>query len=109
MAMYTPQPPSPPKFWDSQQPTHSPSRDFAPPLDQRQSQFMATTSSRELPNVPGTQFEHDQDFYDDHSPEREDDNDDFFNGASNQNGGLHPNGPYNPAADYRNGSVATQS
>lgn len=110
MAMYAPQPPSPPKPWDVQQPSHSPSREFAPAPEQRQSQFMPTTSSRELPSIPVTQFEQDQDFYDDHSPEQEDDNDDFFNGASsNQNGGLHPNGPYNPAADYRTGSVASKS
>lgn len=62
---------------------------------------------KDLPNVSANRFEPEQEYYEDHSPEQEDDNDDFFNG---QNGGLHPNAPYNPAiGDYRNGSVATQS
>lgn len=70
----------------------------------------ASRSSRDLPSLPVNQFEPEQDAYGDQPIEhQEDDNDDFFNGASNMNGGLNA---YNPAVgDYRNaaGSVATQS
>ncbi|KAF8203879.1 Sel1 domain-containing protein [Pholiota molesta] len=109
-AMYSPQPQGTPpqQPWINQGPRSSASREFAPPPPDSSRQSLSNSRSmKDLPNVSANRFEPEQEYYEDHSPEQEDDNDDFFNG---QNGGLHPNGPYNPAVgDYRNGSVATQS
>lgn len=129
MAMHSPQPvPSPSQQWDQQSPRPSASREFAgtPPRHSASREFNGGTpdiarqqrslnnshSNKDLPGPPPNRFEPDHEYYEDVSPEQEDDNDDFFNGnTSGQNGGLHPNGSYNPAVgDYRtSASVATQS
>ncbi|KAF9566938.1 Sel1 domain-containing protein [Agrocybe pediades] len=108
MAMQSP----PRQPWTDQQPRHSLSREF-PINSPRTSQHLSPAPSKGDLHGNTTQFEQPEpEYFDEHSPEQEDDNDDFFNGtAASHNGGLHPNSSYNPAVgDYRNsGSIATQS
>lgn len=114
---------SQPATWDSQQYTQQQQQhrlsmatefglqeDYQPenqPENPPEPQSMPSRPSRELPRPPipqqpqsmshrPSQYEPEQE-YEDHTPEPEDDNDDFFNGDSPINpSGLHPNSSYNP-------------
>lgn len=52
--------------------------------------------------TPSRVYDQEPEFYNDRTPEQEDDNDDFFNGASSAQNGLHPG--YNPALGSGSGS-----
>lgn len=104
--------PPPQPAWDHHQPT-------SPQFDQRSQHLHNSNSqsrlSREFPNQPQrtTQYEPDNDDYDDNSPpEPEDDNDDFFSGALNNahqsfNPSLAPDLYSN--SYHHSSSVTTQS
>ncbi|KIK02040.1 hypothetical protein K443DRAFT_677928 [Laccaria amethystina LaAM-08-1] len=107
---------SPPATWDNQQYTQQQQQhrlsmatefglqeDYQPESqseNQPEPQSMPSRPSRELPRPPipqQPQLYEPEPEYEDHTPEPEDDNDDFFNGDSPINpSGLHPNSSYNP-------------
>ena len=112
-----------PATWDNQQYTQQQQQhrlsmatefglqeDYEPenePENHPEPQSVPSRPSRELPHPPIPQqpqsmshryseYDPEQE-YEDHTPEQEDDNDDFFNGDSPINpSGLHPNSSYNP-------------
>ncbi|KAH6917069.1 Sel1 domain-containing protein [Coprinopsis sp. MPI-PUGE-AT-0042] len=118
MAMYSPQQQQPvQQGWDQQYPAprHSMSREFMPPERQGSPARSQGTPGRPTRELPPAQLQHQQrgptpsrlydqepEYYNDRTPEQEDDNDDFFNGASSAPNGLHPG--YNPALGSGSGS-----